>query len=327
MIAVDRRRGAVHEDLQRNKDCKKLADLGSTVDPIFSPSVCPTCQQAVSDSLMAPETATEVMTIDQNIAFLEKQKALLDHVRVRSIDAVASGERLLIALTRQVEEIQSEVRSLRDTLVAPTNSPALADVRERVVLEETLRRYAATAEEFDAVVAALRESVLLCEDASRRVHELPVAGLSDEDERRVSRCSALLSEQLAQFGFTTFSPADVRLHESSFRPTRDGFEIGFEVSASDGIRLKWAYHLMLLELAREFADCNHVGWVAFDEPKQQETARDSFKQLFARAAAARDAGQQVLLATSEDGRSLASAIRGLQVNLVSVDGLLMKKLE
>jgi hypothetical protein len=80
---------------------------------------------------------------------------------------------------------------------------------------------------------------------------------------------------VASYGFSTFSASEIDLAPDSFRPQKEGFEIGFELSASDSIRLKWAYHISLMELSRTYVT-NHPGFVVFDEPRQQATRESKY---------------------------------------------------
>ena len=75
-------------------------------------------------------------------------------------------------------------------------------------------------------------------------------------------------------------------------------DIGFEASASDGIRLKWAYYLSLLELNVQH-ETNHAGLVIFDEPGQQAADPVNLTSLFQESANPRFSRHQILIATSE----------------------------
>jgi hypothetical protein len=127
------------------------------------------------------------------------------------------------------------------------------------------------------------------------------------------------------FGFSTFPVDELGVAEDSFRPEKQGFEIGFELSASDAIRLKWAYQLALLELAR-YHHTNHAGVLFFDEPRQQETKKASVEHLFRRAVHAREHGQQVIFATSEDREQIDAFLQGLDVNLVAFEGKIVQRI-
>jgi hypothetical protein len=117
---------------------------------------------------------------------------------------------------------------------------------------------------------------------------------------------------------------DLEISENSFRPQKEGFEIGFELSASDAIRLKWAYQLALLELGR-MGSTNHPGFVVFDEPRQQETAKVSFEGLLKRAAGAKAAGQQVIFATSEDREQLEALLSSVDCQLVAFQARIVRR--
>ncbi len=87
------------------------------------------------------------------------------------------------------------------------------------------------------------------------------------DRAKLDRFTYLIRQQADHYGFSTFPPREIDISPENFRPQKEGFEIGFELSASDAIRLKWAYHLALMELSRTDST-NHPGFVVFDEPRQ-----------------------------------------------------------
>ena len=80
-----------------------------------------------------------------------------------------------------------------------------------------------------------------------------------------------------------------------------------------------------MELAQT-SPTNHPGFVIFDEPRQQEAAKLSFRRLLERAATAKAAGQQVIFATSEDQEQLEEAISSLDCTLQTFDGWIVKRL-
>jgi hypothetical protein len=51
---------------------------------------------------------------------------------------------------------------------------------------------------------------------------------------------SLIREQLKSYGFSTCPVEELEISEENYRPQKEGFEIGFELSPSDAIRLKWA---------------------------------------------------------------------------------------
>ena len=127
--------------------------------------------------------------------------------------------------------------------------------------------------------------------------------MSESDKRKLDRLTAIVREQAREFNFSKFNPDEVTISEDTYRPQKEGFEIGSETSASDAIRLKWAYQLGLLELGAIEAT-NHPGVLVFDEPRQQSSAKVSFESLLERAAAAKRRNQQLIFCTSEELQNL-----------------------
>ncbi|MEG8026204.1 hypothetical protein QP162_20860 [Sphingomonas aurantiaca] len=104
--------------------------------------------------------------------------------------------------------------------------------------------------------------------------------------------------RLALYGFKTFAPKELEISEDTYRPQKEGFEIGFELSASDAVRLKWAYQLGLLDVGLQ-TQTLHPGLLVLDEPRQQEAAEASVSGLLKTAASLAAKGSQILIATSE----------------------------
>ncbi|QGN54236.1 hypothetical protein [Novosphingobium sp. Gsoil 351] len=133
----------------------------------------------------------------------------------------------------------------------------------------------------------------------------PPDNLTNEDLKKVEILTTKIYEQLKSYGFRSFQPGEIALSTDNFRPLvreRKGSEIvekeiNFEVSASDAIRLKWAYLLAAFELMRD-RPTNHPGLVIFDEPGQQEIDSGSLFAFLKRSATAAQTGQ-VIVSTSE----------------------------
>ena len=105
-------------------------------------------------------------------------------------------------------------------------------------------------------------------------------------------------------------------------PRREDWDLQADISASDSIRVVWAYLLGLLEVGKSFST-NHPGFLAFDEPRQQSTKKVSFAALLRRAAAY-PMDSQVIFATSEELGSLKEMLAEIPHQLHAVDGFLLK---
>ncbi|MCM2435916.1 hypothetical protein [Agrobacterium rosae] len=151
----------------------------------------------------------------------------------------------------------------------------------------------------------------------------PKDKLSAIDQSKQNRLTTLLQPQADEFGFSTYSASELEISGGSYRPEKEGFEIGFETSASDAIRLKWAYQLSLLELASSFRT-NHPELLILDEPRQQSSSKVSLESLLRRASKARDRGQQVIFSTSEDLESIRQITSSMDCHEEIFDGYFLQ---
>jgi hypothetical protein len=323
--SIRRRLAALEEDLQKNVDAQKLRNFGSQITKAFAADHCPTCSQPIQDTLLAQQANTAVMPVEDNIEYLRSQRAIFQRLSAQVEASIASFDRRLAAATAEVNETNSRLRALRADLVSPSHSPSIAALEERLRAEARLNTLEDVQQRFEQHKLALAELATRHAQFLFERQSLPADRFSSEDQAKLTRLTRLIQQQAASYGFTTFAAAGIEIAPDSFRPQKEGFEIGFELSASDAIRLKWAYHLALLELAR--ADqTNHPGFLVFDEPRQQAARELSFQRLLERAASAKAAGQQVIFATSEDRGRLESFINNIECSYIAFDGYIVKPL-
>ena len=334
MEAVSRRIQQLEEDRRRNHDALKLRKLGSTLGEAASHSACPTCHQQLHGELL-PVDAGEAMTLDENIKFIDSQLSLYRSMRSNLSEQEAALDIEYRAIGMNLDSIRARLRSLRNSLVAPGESPSEATIAERISLEALVREYerfeTALGEAQVELAGLASEFVTLLEQQ----RGLATTDLSRADSSKVQLFSSSVRDQLAEYGFSSFSPAQVGVSPENFRPMvllRDEegeeveAELGFEMSASDAIRLKWAYLLGLLELGCR-GGTNHPGFLVFDEPRQQEARLLSFDALIRRAAAIPNAGAQVIFATSETPAEMGGTLDQVRANVIYRAGLLLKRIE
>jgi hypothetical protein len=142
-------------------------------------------------------------------------------------------------------------------------------------------------------------------------------GLTARDKEKLGLAQSHLRSQLARYRFGSLSPDAVDISQETYRPANEGFDLGFDLSASDMIRVIWAYLFSLLKVSGTEGG-NHPGLLIFDEPRQQETARASYEQLLHQAAEEAAAGAQILFATSEPLDELVGMLGDREYRLVAL---------
>ncbi|MGD9919850.1 MAG: hypothetical protein AB7V13_00145 [Pseudorhodoplanes sp.] len=330
MSAIETRLSDLKTDLERNKDALKLKELGSILGHAASDHQCPTCHQSVDAELMPLASGTG-MAIDKNVEFIRSQIVMYEASAGSIARQLAELQLLAAALQQQSVEMRARVRALRQALMQPADSPSIAALEAALVAQSKIADLNASQERVDEVISELidiaREYVRL--DALSR--DLARAGISPTDRSKIDYLVKTIREQLVLYGYKSFLPTEITLAEDNLRPiaeVRDEGEIvqreiGLNDSASDGTRLKWAYYLSMLALARH-APINHFQLNIFDEPGQQEVEWESMVQFLKWIAENVKDRQQVIVTTSETKQRIESALAGFDANIINFEGFILQ---
>lgn len=319
--ALAARLAAVDEDKRRLTDVRLIRRLGGELDlPLIAEGRCPTCQQDVDGRDVASGT---VSTIDENIALLDAERVTLLAMQAAAEARTARLEESIQAAEVDFAAARDQVRLLRDELVSPSSAPSLSQMQERLTLQNRLRAAAAVRDIWAAVEHELDELSARLDHVRVRRAALGDQTTNASDAATLASFRTSLQEQLAAYGLRSVPPTEVTIDDWSLLPVNDGFELSFDlalgVSASDAIRTKWAYHIALFETASTQRRGHHLGIVALDEPRQQETDHRSLAAFLNRLNADRSLGQ-VFYATSEEPDVLADLLRGIPHNLLPATG-------
>ena len=88
--------------------------------------------------------------------------------------------------------------------------------------------------------------------------------------RKIARWNEIFINQIIKYDFKSLRTDQLRISSDYFVPTYEGLNLPTDTSASDFIRIIWAYLTGLLEVSSEY-ETNHIDLLIFDEPKQQST--------------------------------------------------------
>lgn len=311
---VDARLEALDEDLQRHKDSRTLMNYGAEyAHELIAEHVCPTCHQDLEDG---SDVSAHAMTIAENIAFIQRQIATFRGTRTDTARVRAAVDIRLEALARQAHDYRGEIRAIKDTLASSNATPSISAVRTRLQLQDKL---SLLEEKYDDILAGREALVATAARWAVQKEALDAAskaGMSHEDKVKLDQVEVLLRRQLDQYGFKSLETSSVEISRETYRPVNDGFDLGFDLSASDMIRVIWSYLFAFLTVGIQ--DGSHLGLLIFDEPRQQETNRGSYQALLAHAATQGVAGSQIIFATSEESTSLRSMLAGSEYNIVDL---------
>lgn len=310
------------EDLRQHQDIVVLQALGSKVTEQLADD-CPVCHQHLPASLLPSEVP--IMTASESVEYIKKQIDLFASMRTDGEQAALAKRERWVALRRRGDALRLQVQALRDDLTGSASGViSTEEAARRVELRDQLQRSESVVERFDELQVQLEGLAGQAATVKSALKALPKDELSDQDRKKLRALQRSFVEQLQAYDFGSFSNDMVQIGDDDYLPRRDAFDLQADISASDSVRVIWAYLLGLLEVGEEF-DTNHPGLLVFDEPKQQSAKDLSFAALLKRGAGDRT-NRQVIFATSEPLETLNSMLAGVQHTLHIVDGYLLRRL-
>ena len=306
---------ALDEDLNRHRDALLLQNLGSTQSiALMAAHVCPTCHQDLGDG---SDVSDHAMSAAQNVEYIRKQRGTFEAMAGDNDRQLAAVDARTRALRQAMASQRVQIRAMKEALSSRSSAPSVAEVTRVVQLRARIEALQLNGRELSTRRQRLTE---LVQDHSRIREQqaaLDRSGLSAADNRKLEAMERLMRAQLRTYQFESLAPGDVDLSRDTYRPVHEGFDLGFDISASDMIRLIWAYLLSLLEVAAGGSG-NHAGLLILDEPRQQETARTSYEQLLQYAATTATDQTQLIFATSEAPEELRRMLGHAACNLIDV---------
>jgi len=316
------------EDRRKYEDLSKIGKLESVSGSQLEQNTCPTCTQELSENLANLSSDSPLMSLDESLEYIKEQGKVFESIK----DGLTKQKSLKELEQAQVNEkaavLIEEINRLHKNILPPDALILEENLRKKINLENQIKAYS------DGIGAILQARLELdthlksYKSLIEQRRKLPQNILSMTDTQKLEKLRTHVVSLLSTFGFSSFKPELIQISEENYLPTREGFDLGFDTSASDGIRIIWSYLIGLFKVASEYKT-NHPGVLIFDEPRQQEAKKVSFTALLKAASAASTGKGQIILATSEDEEALIQALEGSPHTLYSFpaeDGKILRKL-
>lgn len=323
-VRIDR----LKEDRRKYEDLKKIGQLDVLKDSSLGAQICPTCSQGVSDNLVDLKASSSIMSLDESLNYIKEQAKLVESIKSGLEVEKRLKNNELDKLNSEISKLLEDVARLQSNVMSPSSVLMEENLRKKINLENLIKSYS---DGISTILQARLELDKYVKEYRRLIEarrKLPQNILSFNDSAKLARLQQFVVELLADFGFSSFNPELIQISEETYLPTREGFDLGFDTSASDGIRVIWSYLIGIFKLSKVY-NTNHPQVLIFDEPRQQEAKKVSFTKLLKEAVAACAGGGQIILATSEDEDVLVAALGTSSYTLRSFppdEGKILRKL-
>lgn len=317
---------ALEEDRTRYMDAIKLRELGSQENLEIDNGHCPTCEQLLPPSLQVAGLST-ALTLEENKSLIEEELKTFKAVRDDAAAVLSASRQRQSALRGALTQERRRIRTLKESLTQPSQAPSQAEIARRIRLLDRIE----SLEELDSSLLSLEES-LEKRSMNYKTVLADLAEIGDRgratnaDSEKLAAFENIFREQLGEYGFNSVPAPDVELARDSYLPLYKERPLKEEkISASDNVRLVWAYVVGLLEMARYY-EISHPGLLILDEPGQQEIEPASLEALLQRLARSSSYEQQVIVASSKKPDVVRSILEGTDATLNEVDGYILKPL-
>ena len=307
----------VEKDLINNKDAAKLRRMGSTIGSQAFNDICPTCHQKLQDSMINQDITIPNMSIDENIRHLKAQKTLLEFNRdshknnVESITIVRNDiQARLVTLRRLAQTIRSD-------LFSTETEWSEAIIHKLVEIEFSIKKYEDLKEYVNQKVNAINCLSEQWKDYKEKLSKLPKKKISESDLFHMDVLKKYFTRNLREFNYKSVPKIDtVTIPIDTCLPMVDGFDMKFDSSASDNIRVIWAYTLALLQTSIDVGG-NHPGLIIFDEPAQHSIVNEDMESLIQNVMNL-GASAQVIFGITLNAAELKNVVLNLPKNSANV---------
>lgn len=270
----------------------------------------------------------EVLGADENIDYLQKQLKVLNGLLTAEKARESKKTAKLSQVRTQMRELRTSIRAIKTSLVSSGDTPSREAIRRELELETKLESLESVVEGVEKVQLIFREIGEEWVSTNAALAALPANGLTSLDNQKLRALEKDFKSLLRIFDYESTDIEALTISTRSYKPAIEDVDLGSEASASDNIRMIWAYLYGLMRTCNsgEF-QTNHLGILIMDEPRQQEAKEVSFQSFIKVAAESMEYQGQVIIATSENFAELSETVGSIDANLVHFDGPLIAPLK
>lgn len=296
LASLERRVSALAEERARHADLRTLQRLGAEVHAShLGDHACPTCHQSL-DPVEEGDSVGETLDIDDTIQLLNAQASTTARLRDEAAQALERTSSSLAAIQREADQLRVRLQAAEADTYGPAAEVSRSDVARAVTLQLRRNELGRAIDEVSTVLEAMQNVANDIASVRTELRNLPT-GEPEEDRAVLNAVTQKMRSHLRSSGFSSYNVTELKLDESALRPTREGFDVDTDASASDVVRTKVAYLESIRSIGAEVG--THPGFLVLDEPRQQDIARDDFGAILRYLAAVTVPGQVVVTSASD----------------------------
>ena len=192
---------AVIEDLRKNKGALKVKSLGHSLPADTASDICPTCHQEIKDSLLPSEIKQAPMRIEDNVAFLEAQKKMIEVYIEGQARNIIEKERKLEAYQNDLKDTRQQIRDIKKELIQDERLPSILEIEKRLNLKKKVEFFSKVIDDFSQLIEELKTLSKEYNDLLSKEKNLPKEFLSPEDRKKLTMLQESFISMLKAFNY------------------------------------------------------------------------------------------------------------------------------
>ncbi|WP_326722099.1 hypothetical protein OHT59_24440 [Streptomyces sp. NBC_00243] len=318
-----KRHRLLEQEQRRYKDIRSLESLGAEFSRhAIAHHDCPTCQQSLEGTELS--SGAPVLSTSESAALVDQQIHTITTIINDAERSARTNEAIRGTLEREAGEIRARIRAIQADLEGHVPRASIAQIQRRIVEEARLQELVRLRDNAQAtcndLIDAQRRAVIIKTELDSFGDEEFSAG----DLHKFDVWQRDLRTLLSAFRFGVFSPAEIAIDPQTMRPTHAQGDLGFQGSASDGLKMRWAYMLSLVQSSSATGGC-HPGLLLLDGPRMYDVEASAMKPFLQQCAALPIKGRkaQIILTLSEDPVVIAEWLSGYEYKIINIEDRLL----
>lgn len=274
---INNRLANINQEMTSYKELYKLKNMGSLEVLKISQSICPTCGQSIDGVIFDQDAELNIMSISDSITHLDNERKMLEFSLNNQKEIVDNLKSRNEKLNERLDEIRARIRIVKSDLVSNNKSVSESYIQKIIALQIESEKLKDIICDIEGSYNQLKTISKKWVHAKSELEKLPTNFVNEHDKTVLSKFKKEFTKILGLIKFESIEINNITINEHSYLPNVSGFDLYADSSASDTIRIIWAYIVALQKISLEYG--HNLGFLLMDEPAQQNTDLSSSRQL------------------------------------------------
>ncbi|MDU1053377.1 hypothetical protein [Clostridium baratii] len=324
-LSLEKYLESLNKNLEKNIEARKISRLVNEMDLSINENICPICKGVVNNEILL-NNDFKVMSLDQNIDYLNEQKKLVEYNITCKNEQINKSKIKIMSLEDRLLKIEEEISEITNDLYLPNESYSEYNILKKIKMQEEIKQLCEAKKEIKVLLKEIINDLNDNKEKNNELNNLPRDNYDDSDKAKLKEFNNLFISMLESYSYKSIEKNEfinIEISKDTLLPTLYDIDLKFNSSASDSIRSIWAFTNALVQAEKTE---NSIGIMIFDEPEQQNVVNNDLKKFLSSLSEIK--GKQKIIALTVKNDMILNEINSVKnKKIINVDGYLVKKLK